>query len=105
MAIDLCKTDLETNESSFLPICTSSVFAEYWLPVAEELGLEMVECLPGLAINPEYKGQFLSELNSFRSWVDENGSPEFRKSILLSVDQLVDVVTKTSLDQFDLSTG
>jgi hypothetical protein len=105
MAIDLCLTNRKSGESTFVPICTASTFEGSWLPASKELGLEMIECLPGLTINAEFKQQFLDELQIFRNWVISHEAANRRQSILASLDQLFDIVKGNSFEEYDLSTG
>jgi hypothetical protein len=105
MAIELCKTNRNTGESQFIPICTAEVFTALVLPPAKELQLEMIECLPGLCITAEFKEQFLGELLKYRAWVVANVSGDHRTSLLESLERISEIITNTSLDQFDLSTG
>jgi hypothetical protein len=105
MTIELCKIEQKSGESEFIPICTTKVFLTLILPVAKELKLEMIECLPALTIKIEFKEKFLSELTRYRAWVDSNVWTDNRKSFLESLENLEKIVSSTSLEDFDLSTG
>jgi hypothetical protein len=105
MTIELCKTVKKTGVSEFIPICTTKVFVTQILPVAKELRLEMIECLPALTITAEFREKFLSELTRYRAWVDSNLWTDNRKSFLESLENLEKIVSSTSLEDFDLSTG
>jgi hypothetical protein len=105
MSIELCKTDKQTSESQFTPICTAEVFASRVLPIARRLHLEMVECLPGLTITDRYKKQFLDELVKCRDQLLAVESSGHTSLLQDSLENLIDEVRRTSLDEFDLSTG
>lgn len=105
MAIDLCKESKKSRDLTFTPVCTANTFVTYWLPPAKELGLQMIECLPALVIREEFKDQFIEELYQIRNWIELYAPADLRESILESIEQLVDIVTSTSLDEYELSTG
>ncbi|ADG69393.1 hypothetical protein Plim_3580 [Planctopirus limnophila DSM 3776] len=105
MAIDLCKTNRKSGEPTFTPVCAANTFVTYWLPPAKELGLQMIECLPALVIRQEFKDQFIEEISQLRNWIDLHAPVGIRESILESIDRVMDIVSSTSLDEYELSTG
>lgn len=104
MSLDLCITNRNTNESSFLPICSSQTFRERWLPIAERFDLDMITCLPALTITEEFREQFLNELQTLHTWFSSPEAGEARE-IVKSIERLSTTVKETSLTEFDLSTG
>jgi hypothetical protein len=82
----------------FIPICTTRILLDYWLPGAKALGLDIVSLFENLFINAEQKNtdwvpRLIEELKKLREWFVHNAPESEHKYLLSRTDRLIEELT------------
>ena len=105
MAIELCKTDVESDESEFFPVCTADQYRELWQPAIAELNLPMLECLPAVEVTREFKSQFVEEVYKLKRWAMQQPASQHLEHMTTTINRILEIVEAADFDQFEISFG
>lgn len=105
MAIDLCITNRKTNECEFILVCSADQYRTLWRPAIEALDLPMLDCLPGLEVTSEFKGQFIAELSQLKMWATNQKKDSYISRMVETVDNVLKIVESTSFEDYEVSFG
>jgi hypothetical protein len=93
MSVSLIVKAKHQEDRRRVSVSTQSLFREYWKPIGEKLGLELVPQFDCLITDEDYRTQLRTELQTLYAWLQGHASEDsYYPEMLVRTSLLIDAV-------------